>query len=559
MVKFLLFICTLLILDCGAFQGQSSKHSMASPVPFSKGINFSSWFEYIPKSASEIHNRYNEQDFADAKQLGFDVIRIPIDFYSFTSGAPDYQLDPLLIKLLDMTVDWAEKHQIYVIFDFHPENQPVIDNSIRDFLLPVWQQMAESFKNRGEYVIYEILNEPHGISAKDWGKIQGDVINAIRGIDQNHWIVVGGTSNNSINALFSLPKYADKKLLYTFHYYEPYIFTHQGVDSLTNLTGVPFPYEKSRMPSVPTDLNGTWAERTIKYKYFYEGTGKALERKIKNAAKFAKKRNVPVFCGEFGALNRYSLPEDRVTWHQYTREALEKNNLPWLKWSYYDCLGIFNSQLDGVFRWASPGDINIDLNIELIRALGLTEIPQRQREAVQSSFSIFEDSFSRGVSIYYPMENTVNLFYTPAAEGNYAIHLGDLHRIDDRWDGLVLMLSVMDLSYLVENGYYLEFMARKEKPFQIDVSFYNFQDNINWKKGFAVDDEQIPPDGRWHTVRIPLEDMQTWGGIDNDTFQYVQALDEIVSWTKINMLEFIAVQEDNSIQDLYLDSIRITR
>jgi len=197
-------------------------------VPFSKGVTFNYWFEMVRNAQGIGFGRFVEQDFADVKKMGVDVVRIPINFKVFTSAAPDYTIDPLVFKLLDKVVEWADKYQIYIILDYQPEGEPPVDNTVRNFLLPVWTQMAQHFKDRSEYVIYEIHNEPNHISASNWGRIQGDVIDAIRRIDQQHWIIVTGVDNedgySSVSTLSSLPKYTDKKLLYTFHFYIPHLF-----------------------------------------------------------------------------------------------------------------------------------------------------------------------------------------------------------------------------------------------------------------------------------------------------------------------------------------------
>ena len=78
------------------------------------------------------------------------------------------------------------------------------------------------------YVFYEVLNEPHGIADGVWGSIQQSVIDAIRTEDAVHYIIVGGANWNSYNNLSALPLYSDTKLIYTFHFYDPFVFTHQG-------------------------------------------------------------------------------------------------------------------------------------------------------------------------------------------------------------------------------------------------------------------------------------------------------------------------------------------
>ena len=541
------------------FCGPSAEYTESVPVPFTRGVNFGGWFEYLPKTPQEVSNKFTEQDFMDAKNMGYDAIRLPVDFMLFTSGVPGYKIDPLLFKLIDQAVDLAEKHQLYIILDCHPEAQPEIHRSIRNFLIPVWSQIAEHFKNRSDYLIYEILNEPQAISARDWGKIQGDVVDEIRKIDKKHLIVVGGTDYNSVETLSSLPKYKDNRLLYTFHFYEPLVFTHQGSGDLEDLEGVPFPYRSGSMPAIPNDLKGTWAEKVIA-NYTYRGNGEETARLIKKASDFSKQRNVPVFCGEFGVLMRFAAADDRVRWYQTVREQFEANKIPWINWAYYDCFGLFNSQLDGIFTWLSIGDINHDLNVDLVKALGLKAPSQRQREQVKTGFTIYDDEFGRGILTFYREENTINMYHTPAAEGQYSIHLGDLRRKGERWDGLTLLFSIVDLTYLVRNGYVLEFKAKREKPFTFNVTFSNLRNGINWDNGFTVDQRHVPADGKWYTVRIPLADMHAWDGRDIVSDEYVNSPGaRNASWDKINVMNFLMTQEGGGAYDLYLDSIKITK
>jgi len=175
-------VIVALLLLCGSLAFGQQQQAKA---PFSRGVAFTNWFEYV-KNAQEISfRRFVEQDFIDVKNLGADVIRLPIDLTVFTSSAPAYTIDPLLLKLLDQAVDLAEKHQLYIILDHHPAGQPPTDVKVRDFLIPVWTQMARHYKDRGQYVVYEIHNEVNHITSANWGRIQGEVIDG--GIEDQTW------------------------------------------------------------------------------------------------------------------------------------------------------------------------------------------------------------------------------------------------------------------------------------------------------------------------------------------------------------------------------------
>jgi endoglucanase len=148
-------------------------------------------------------------------------------------------------------------------FDPNVDTSPDIGN----ILTKVWSQTASHLKDRSDYILYEILNEPHGITTSAWGTIQNQVISAIREKDTRHMIVVGGSGYNSYSELANLPHYSDNNLLYTFHFYDPFMFTHQGASwtapSMEPLSGVPFPYNATSMPACPSSLKGTWIESSL--------------------------------------------------------------------------------------------------------------------------------------------------------------------------------------------------------------------------------------------------------------------------------------------------------
>jgi len=525
-------------------------------APFSRGINFSQWFE-TPNAESIQFTRYIEQDFINVKSLGADVIRLPIRMHSMTMGAPGYTLNPLLFKFLDTAVDWAEKHQLYIIIDNHSFD-PVAptDENIDGILLKVWAQIAARYKNRSKYVVYEILNEPHGISDSRWGEIQGMAIETIRKIDTTHAIIVGGADYNSIDKLFSLPKYSDPNLIYTFHFYDPHIFTHQGASwgdpSLASLSGVPFPAESRRIPKTPDDLKGTWVEEALK-NYLNDAAFSTLTASLNRTVAFSRERNVPVFCGEFGVYMIQSPAKDRAIWYGCIAGALARRNIARTSWDYFGGFGIFNNQ--------AGGDFSSDLNIDVVSAMGYISPPQRARPAprpISSGFTLYGDYPSRDFSMGYWGENAVfSMYDTNAAEGEYAIRWGNAARYDAFW--LEFNLNG-DLSYLAEAGYCLEFRARTEKPARFDVRFVNSENSasIPWRVRYSINEKTLPPDGKWHTIRIPLANMAEQGAWVSATQAWLGPQGKF-SWKNVKQLDFAA--EDNDLKNciIWFDAIKIIK
>jgi len=528
--------------------------------PFSRGFNFSQWFE-TPGAQSIQFTRYIEQDFINVKSLGADVIRLPINMHGMTLGAPEYTFDPLLFKFLDIAVDWAEKHQLYIIIDNHSFD-PVAptDENIDGVLLKVWAQIAARYKNRGKYVVYEILNEPHGISDERWGEIQGAAIETIRKIDATHAIIVGGTDYNSINKLSSIPEYSDSNLIYTFHFYDPHLFTHQGASwgspSLASLAGVPFPADGGRIPQTPNDLKGTWVEGALR-NYKNDAAFSKLRGSLDKAVTFSKERNVPVFCGEFGVYLIQSPERDRTIWYEFITGALEKRNIARASWDYFGGFGIFNDQ--------TGGDFSTDLNINVIRAMGYISPPQRTRIApkpLNSGFTMYGDYPSRDFSMGYWGKDTVfSMYDTNAAEGEYAIRWGNAGQYDTFW---IEFNRNGDFSYLVTEGYCLEFRARATvsagKSVNFDVRFVNPENSasIPWRMRYTINETHLPPDGRWHTVRVPLADMAESGAWINATQTWLGPQGKF-SWKDVRQLDFVAEEGDLKNCNFWFDSIKIIK
>jgi len=573
MKKIFLSILVILFISCNSTDGKKSENQdlkaalelkeqgdvtkTVKRTPFSKGVNFSGWFESF--SAQSIpFTKYTEEDFANAKSLGVDVIRLPIRMHSMTSGAPNYTLDPLLIKFLNSAVNWAEKYQIYLIIDNHSFD-PVAPTSpdIDKILVPVWSQIARLYRDRSNFIIYEILNEPHGISDARWGEIQSLAIQAIRQHDKKHAIIVGGTDYNSLSKLESIPKYEDSNLIYTFHFYDPYLFTHQGASwgeppVLTNLAGVPFPPDISRMPRIHPELKGTWIESSLAHSYIADALPRTLSQTLDKAVKFSLERDVPVFCGEFGVFMINSKPQDRVRWYSYVTSALDNRGISRTSWDYYGGFGIFNSEI---------GDFNHDLNVNVVLALGFTPPAQIPRESVPLSegFIIYDDYPNhRHVTAGYWGEDTdFSLYDSRAAQGEFAIRWGNASQYNVF--AFYLRNTSGDLSALV-NDYALEFKAHTDKPASFDVRFVNKESasSIPWRMRYTINEKNLPANGRWNTIKIPLSEMSEHGAWVNAKQQWVGPKGEF-SWKNVSQLEFVSEHSDLKGISILFDDIRIVK
>jgi endoglucanase len=530
--------------------------TLNAQAPFSRGVNLTGWFQ--TDSPGQIQfTKFTKQDFADIKSLGCDVIRLPINMHAMTSGSPDYTFDPLYFSFLDSAVTWCEDLNIYLMLDNHSfdpsvNTQPAIVN----ILIKVWEQMAEHYKNRSDYVLYEVLNEPHGISAADWGEIQKQVISAIRAIDTKHTIVVGGTGYNSYNELNSLPFYTDTNLLYTFHFYDPFVFTHQGASwsdpSMVPLAGVPFPYNPSEMPLCPPSLQNTWIGSSLN-NYPAEGNVSYIKNLIDKAVSFRDSRGVNVFCGEFGVYIPNSDNADRCNWYKVVKDYLDEKNIPWTIWDYKGGFGLFNKGSDEFFEH--------DLNVRLLDSLGFT-VPEQTPFTIKPDsvgFMIYTDYTAHGIESSSYGAGPVNFYSSILPSNNsYCLSWYDF----SQYNAVVFnFVPDKDLSRLVSENYALDFMIRGSEPgIKFEIRFKDTKTSEPgdhpWRMGTTIDEADAAWDRKWHHIHIPLSSFVERGSWDNNT--WYTPVPGTFDWSKVDVLEISTEFPDVIGKKLWFDNIHIT-
>ncbi|MBN2009827.1 cellulase family glycosylhydrolase [candidate division KSB1 bacterium] len=523
--------------------------------PFNHGVNLSKWFEV--QSPEQIQfTEFTRQDFVNIKSLGCDVIRLPINLHFMAEGAPDYTVSPLFLSYLDQVLDWAEELEIYLIIDNHTFNWAAdTDPNIGETLIPVWIQLAERYNDRSDYILYEVLNEPHGISDEDWSAIQQDAIAAIRSKDATHTIIVGGAGWNGFYDLPTLPEYNDANLIYTFHFYEPYLFTLQGAEvispSLATLTGVPFPYDASQMPEIPPVLLGTWVGDEINTHYQYNGTVEHMHELLDIAIDFKNTRNVPVYCGEFGSTALASTNEDRTYWCETIRRYLEENGIPWTMWEYEE-LGFFENENE---------QFDYDLNIPMLSALGLNTPPQSEFvfKPDTTGFDIFTDDFGAGFFEASWIDNGRISYHDSdhPAVGSTCIYWAQpnqYNRIDFK------IRPLKDITWLKDHGYVLDFWVRTDAPgAQFSIFFLDSETSVAdhpWRMTTTIDDPGSGWTAEWHHVQIPLADFVEGGAWDNDTW-YDPAPAGNFDWTQVSHFQIVAELKSLTDWQLWFDNIRI--
>lgn len=354
------------------YRSQYMEVKKAVSAPFTKGVNFTNWLEFR-KVDQVVEDLFDKEDFSNVKSLGCDVVRLPIHFEQFCFPENDYIIPDKIFSIMDRVVEWVSELNMYIIFDFHNSTHidSVTSDDVADILFPVWAQIADRYKDASEYVVYELMNEPHGIEIQHWNKIIAKLFKHVRSIDSQHYIIVGGADWNSFRAMKTLPDFKDDKVIYTFHFYDPHTFTHQGAPwcHMERVVNIPFPYDPDKMPALPE--NPTAKEKECFENYPNIGTLEETVRFFDQYAEFSCERNAPVYCGEFGAFGPTINKDLRVSWYKLVADLLEERNIARTSWDYYGPFGLF--EMGSMFKdgkWVRPKFPN-DLNRELLEAMRL--------------------------------------------------------------------------------------------------------------------------------------------------------------------------------------------
>ena len=528
-------------------------------MPYAKGLNLSEWLE-VGGFGNVRKCIYGKQDFENIKKLGVEIIRVPIWFEEFSSGKPDYSVEDWLWESIDNAVSWCEEYQMYMIIDFHnncSDGHPTKPD-VEKMLVKIWKQIAERYKDKSDYVLYEIMNEPHLSSASPeadivkWGKVQGNVLKEIRAIDKKHTVIVGGEQSNSLGAMLKLPDYKDDNIIYNFHDYTPFLFTHQGAEwwnPMSYFKHVPFPYVKEKMPPAPK--NATDEAKWFYKNYEKDASEKNLVAPLDKAVEFANKRNSALMCNEYGVMMNYADEQERVNWYAMKTKWMKERNIIRVSWDYTGKFGIFNSVSDTGNPMKNLPQFPKDLNEDILRAMELNPVKKdvkvKQKwfalSKKKGSYDIYTDSFAEGIVF----EGSVTPWETPRVDKKDS-NGGEKYIWIQRANKYNMMAfgfdEAVDFTELLNKNAVLEFEVRtNQKELELEIYFRDKlasesdENGFEWRSSKYFGSKDFPPDGKWHKASAPLKDFKPTGAWLTSKGEWVNDKG-LFSWRKVDALTF---------------------
>ena len=337
--------------------------------------------------------------FTALADQGFDFIRLPTDPGPALAAGPGAEQDRLIDGMHD-AAQMALDAGLKVIVDLHPlprgEETGGIESMLGDHFsdyVTLTGRIADRLKDLpAERTALELLNEPsfdcEGVYAgapPKWPDMQAQLHAAARAAAPNLTIVLTGACWSQANALASLDPalIADDNVLWTFHSYEPYTYTHQGASwtdaPVKYLRDLPYPPSlmtpdltakviadaSARMTAAEGSADTDAITKAVS-EYAASSDGN-VAYEISVAAQWADTHGIPrdrILLGEFGALHTVDDVAQPMEWYHAflsaKRQAAEAAGFGWAVLSWSGGMGI-----------AAPDDPVRRMSPDTCRALGL--------------------------------------------------------------------------------------------------------------------------------------------------------------------------------------------
>jgi endoglucanase len=286
-----------------------------------------------PPSEGDWGRKIAEDDFHIIAKAGFNTVRIPVRWAGHSSESAPYAIDANFMVRVQHVVGLARAAGLNVILDSHNfdalHKSPDAANTAR--LAGLWAQIGKAFaKASRDHLWFEIENEPHDkLDNANLGSVVTPALAAIRATNPDRPVIIGGEFWSGIDSLITLTLPSDPDLVPTFHYYEPFDFTHQGA------TWVDPSPPMGRAYGTPEDQQ-------------------RLTHDVQKVRAYVARTGKTPFMGEFGSNAPIPLSE-RVRYQASVRNAFDTVGIGMCAWGYTNTFPLYDSDkrawLPGM-RWA---------------------------------------------------------------------------------------------------------------------------------------------------------------------------------------------------------------
>jgi hypothetical protein len=229
-----------------------------------KGFNLLGMFD-----VSWSNDGFHENEFSLIHQLGFNFVRLPIDYRTYTMpGNWDEFVEDAMEKI-DHAVEWGMEYEVHVCINLHrapgycvnstdlPPSQQLnlwTDTVAQEAFVSHWETFADRYRDipPGQ-LSFNLVNEPSGVTEEVYVDLMKRAADAIHSITPDRIVFVDGMNyaRDLIPDLSEEPNVAQ-----SMHCYDPFGLTHYKAEWVSGSDSWPVP----RWPVWPVSvyLYGPW-------------------------------------------------------------------------------------------------------------------------------------------------------------------------------------------------------------------------------------------------------------------------------------------------------------
>jgi endoglucanase len=337
------------------------QHSERRPVMrLKKGINIGGYLSQCIHTMEHYKSFISEDDIRRIKEWGFDHVRLPIDHEVLESD--EGEAKPEGYEIVRRVISWCRKYDLDMVLDLHKAygydfndagnkqmNSLFNNEALKQRFIKLWEKIAGEY---GMYdnVAFELLNEVvEDDISESWNDLIRRTVPEIRSIAKKTPIIYGGVRWNSASTVKYLEVPEDDNIIFTFHFYEPLIFTHQKAHWMENM-------DKEDVMDYPDSMeNYRRRSDALGYQGGPVSTAKSqtmgpefIREVMAQAAEAAKNAGVELYCGEFGTIDQ-APAEDTLRWFQDVYRVIKEFDIGCAIWTYKEKdFGLIDSHYDSI-------------------------------------------------------------------------------------------------------------------------------------------------------------------------------------------------------------------
>lgn len=193
----------------------------------------------------------------EVHNAGFNVLRLPTSWVDHMGSGPEFTVDSEWMNRVEEIVGYAFANDMFVILNTHHETnwiKPTTEGveKCKAKFEKLWTQIAEHFKDYGDHLIFEGLNEPRIVgSANEWNGGTEEERESVNQLNEIFVNTVRATGGNNATRTLLITTYAaqpvekgikalkipdDKHVAVSIHAYTPYNFTYDEKTNKRNTT-----------------------------------------------------------------------------------------------------------------------------------------------------------------------------------------------------------------------------------------------------------------------------------------------------------------------------------